>query len=219
MEQTVYIDIFFLINFSMDLLCFFITSRLLSHSLSPRRALIAAAVGGAYACGALFLPIGGLNAFLLDMAAGVAMSLLAVKKRGNIRETLAYSVVYVAVCALLAGMMTALFSLLNRVGALALLDGESADDGVSVWLFALLAAVSGILALIGGGVWRRRSARRIGRVEISYGDAKITLRAFCDSGNLLREPVSDKLCIVVERGEMDKVLPLSLRKMIEGEAV
>lgn len=215
MEQTVYIDIFFLINFSMDVLCFFITSRLLSHRLSMIRGLIASAAGGIYACAALLVAADGVPAFLLDMAAGVLMSFIAVKKKGNTREVLGYSVVYIAVSALLGGVMTALFSFFNKLGLPELWGGESTSDGLSVWLFALLAALSGALALFGGRIWKKRSVRQGGCVEIAYGGARIRLDALCDSGNLLTEPISSKPCIIAEKSELEKILPRGMRQMID----
>ena len=46
MGQTVYVDLYFLINFSMDFLCFFLTAKLLDRRLGIGRGLIGAALGG-----------------------------------------------------------------------------------------------------------------------------------------------------------------------------
>lgn len=53
METTVYADLLFLINFSMDFLCFYITATLLHRKLSLLRAIIASAFGAIYAVFAL----------------------------------------------------------------------------------------------------------------------------------------------------------------------
>ena len=67
MTQTVYVDLYFLINFSMDFLCFFLTSKLLSAKLSFGRTLVASTLGGIYANLALFLPVSVFFSLVIDM--------------------------------------------------------------------------------------------------------------------------------------------------------
>ena len=102
MEQTVYIDLFFLINFSMDFLCFYLSSKLLSHRMSIKRVAAASAFGGVYACASLFWGIGGLWSFLLDICACTVMSAIAILKKDNLKEIFGYSIVYTA-CSVVLG--------------------------------------------------------------------------------------------------------------------
>ena len=216
MEQTVYVDLFFLINFSMDFLCFFLTSRLLSYRFSVKRTLLAAAVGGIYACVALFWGLSGLWSLLADLAACGAISAVAVFRRGNGREVAGYAVVYAACSIVLGGFMTVLFSLFNRLGLDGMLGEEGDGDGISVWLFALLALISGALSMFGMKLFKRKSTRQRGRVEIMYGDRRIILDALCDSGNLLTDPISAKPCIVAEKEEVKKILPQGVAAVIDN---
>ena len=214
MEQTVYIDLYFLINFSMDLLCFFLTSKLLSHKASLIRSIAAAFIGGIYACVALLFGFGGIGGFLLDAAACALMCVTAVKKKGNLKETAIYTLVYTAVSIVLGGFMTVLFSLFNKIG-LDKLFGTGASDGISVWLFAVLAIISGVLSALGGRFFRKKSARRQGKVRIVHKHKSITLNALCDSGNMLREPISSKMCIVADRLALKDLLSRELWEAID----
>lgn len=218
MEQTVYIDLYFLINFSMDLLCFFLTSRLLSHRFSVPRVLAASVLGGVYACASLFIGLGGVFGILLDLFACALMSAAAVLKKGELRQTAGYTVVYAAVSTVLGGFMTVLFSLFNRIGLSSLMRGENDGDSMSVWLFALLAAISGVASLLGGRFFRRKSSRRQGEVKIRVGERNVRLSAMCDSGNLLREPVSNKACIVVDSDAAASLLPKRIEKITGKDA-
>lgn len=215
MEQTVYIDLFFLINFSMDFLCFYLTSRLLSYRLSVKRCVIASSLGGIYACASLFLALGGIWGLIADMSACVIMSAVAVLKKGRVKDIFGYSIVYTACSVVLGGAMTALFSLFNRLGVDRLFGDGGDGDGISVWIFALLALISGLLSFGGIKLFRRRSARREGEVEVVYAGKSVVLRAICDSGNLLTEPISAKPCIVAESREIKRILPAGMVEMIE----
>ena len=67
--MQVYIDLYVLINFSMDFLCFFITSKILQGPVRFWRMTLASVIGGIYAGVALFLPISGATAIAADLLA------------------------------------------------------------------------------------------------------------------------------------------------------
>ena len=73
MEQTVYGDILFFVNFCMDFQCLFLTAKLLHRPFSLWRALLSSALGALYACIALFLPVGGVAAFCADLLVCLVM--------------------------------------------------------------------------------------------------------------------------------------------------
>ena len=133
MEQVVYVDLYFLINFSMDLLVFFLTCRLLSYPFYFGRSVVASVFGGIYASAALILGVYGFFGAVLDIAACVVMSFIAHKKRGECRSVFSFALVYTAVSIVLGGAMTALFSLFNRIGLGKLLGwGERRGIGLAV---------------------------------------------------------------------------------------
>ncbi len=207
MEQTVYLDIFFLINFSMDFLCFFLTSKLLSVRFALKRVVPAAVFGGIYACASLFLYATGVAALVMDLLVCGIMCAIAILRRKNFREVLGFSVVYAAVSVVLGGVMTALFSVFNKIGIDKLLGDEGDADGISVWFFLFLAIISGMVAVFGGKFFKKKSSRREGILKIVYGPEELSLKGLCDSGNLLTDPLSAKPCIIVERAEMERILP------------
>ena len=214
MEQTVYLDLLFLVNFSMDFLCFYITARIIGIKFSALRVGLAAAVGGIYADAALFLPIGAPWSVFIDAAVCVAICAVAFRKKGEKGLVLA-SVVYFSVSMALGGFMTALFNRLNRMGFNEAVLGEEDGDGISVWLFLLIALVSAILTLIGGRFFRSRSSVGSVKVELTYGKGKATFSAVVDSGNFLRDPISGRPCIVVDSSLLADIFPPKLLKMAE----
>ena len=200
MGQTVYLDLFFIINFSMDFLCFYLAGALLGSKLSVIRMLIGAALGGIYADVSLFLPFGGM--WKIAVHIGVcALMCLAVFGR---RSVISHTVTYIATSAVLGGFMTSLFELLNSMDIP--LDGIQ-SDGISAWTVFILAVISGALTLIGGRFFRRKSARKYVNVTFIFGDRQREVRGFCDSGNLLRDPLGGRPCIVADRQAVAGVVP------------
>ncbi len=215
MEQTVYIDLYFMINFGMDFLCFFLTARLLSLRVSILRCILASAIGGAYACVALFMPLGALSSVVLDVAACALISAVAFLGRQEWKHLPAYALVYTAVSILLGGFMTVLFGIFNRLGIDRLLGSEEDADGLTVWLFLVLAVLGGLGAAFGGKHLKRKSVRKNCRLELCYGSRVGSFSALCDSGNMLREPISNKLCVIVELRAARTFLPSDMLAAIE----
>ena len=209
--QTVYVDLYFFINFSMDLLCLYLTSKLLSQRLSLLRGCLAAALGGLYANLSLFLGVGGVLELLLNFLSLVLLCAVAFGRRGELRRLPLLTLVFAAVSATLGGVMTALYYLFNRTGIFDFLRGSD-GDGISVWLFAALAAVSALLTLTGGrGAARKMSASEV-ELKITFEGRTVTLRGMTDSGNLLRDPVSGKPCIVADARRLRPIIPRELRE-------
>ena len=193
MGQTVYLDLFFLINFSMDFLCFYLAGTLLGSKLSKLRMIAGAVLGGIYADASLFLPVEGVAKIVVHI---LVCALMCAAVFG-IRSLVAHTCTYVATSAVLGGFMTALFELLNTLDIPA---DEIESDGISAWT----------LLLFGGRFFRRKSARRYSSVSLTYKGNKKTLRGFCDSGNLLRDPISGKPCVVADRPALVGIVPHSI---------
>ena len=204
MEQTVYADLYFMINFSMDFLCLFLAAKMLSFKLNIFRMLLSAALGGVYAVLALFLSVGRVGAVVIDMAVCTLLCLVAFAKRKRWRESFMFIPVYIAVSMVLGGFMTALFNLFNRLD-FPLPEGDG--DGMSIWLFAILAVLGGVSVLLGGRFFARKGSRKNADVTVTYKGKSVSVRALCDSGNLLRDPVSQAPCIVVDTAFLKGVIP------------
>ncbi len=208
MEKSVYVDLYFMVNVSMDLLCLMITARLLHRRISRLRAIAAASVGGVYAVVSLLLGFSGVPGLLFDVTAAYVLCLTAFAGRQKgLSVALRCCPVLFLTSMLVGGIMTALYSLLNRLQ----LPLESLQgDGLSVWLFVLLAVVSG-LATVRGGSFLGLS-HRTERVEVRavvFGKP-VTLCAMVDTGNLLRDPISNRRVIVADLSCFADVLPPAL---------
>lgn len=211
MGQTVYVDLFFLINFSMDFLCFFLSNELIGGRFSLPRALLASVLGGIYANVSLFVLHGGIAELAVDLCVCVIMCALAFYKQGSL---IAHTCVYIAISTVLGGFMTALFSLFNKMN-IPLYEVE--EDGIGAWLIVIFAVISGACTLFGGKFFRRKTARRYVDVQITLGGASKRISAFCDSGNLLRDPISGNMCVIVDADALRGVLPENVIKSAESK--
>ncbi len=203
MGETVYVDILFLINFSMDFLCLFLAGKFFGIKISLLRILISASLGGVYSVLSLFIKVSSILAFIIDIAVCSLMCAICFRSKGKYASLPLYILVYIAISMMLGGVMTAIFNLLNRLD-LPLIEGSS--DGVSVWMFGALAAISAGITILGGSLFKKRAVQKNAQVSITYNSKKISLLGMTDSGNLLKDPISGAACIIVDIDSMRPIL-------------
>lgn len=210
--EEVYVDLYFLINTCVDLLCMMLTASLLHRFVRRWRAILASAIGGGYAMLALLIGLNGFWVPIADLAVAVLMCGIGFAERKlSVWRFLQTIPVYLLVSALLGGIMTALYTLLNRIHLpLEVLE----KDGISVWTFALLTTVAGFATAKGGRFLGFSAKTKYVLIRVTLFGKECTLRALADSGNLLQDPLSGKSVIVAERDLLIRMLPQPLRKAI-----
>ena len=207
--MIVYGDLLFLINFSMDFLCFYLSCLLLHRKMKTFSVILASILGGIYSVASLFIKTNGVWAFVIDLLVLVLMCCVAYGIRKNNFIYLIKAIfLYFFVSALLGGLMTALFSLFNSMDVL---DGiENTSNGINIWIFAVLALVGAIFTFRGGRIFRTSFSKKVVTLEIKNESGVAELRALVDSGNLVTEPISGKSVVFVNiercRNILDKTL-------------
>lgn len=222
-EGSVYADVLFLVNFSMDFLCFYVLSVLRSRRLRFLRTGIASAIGGAYSVAAVVLDL-PLPLYIVT-ALAVPVIMCAVeqgKGEGGAGDLLRTAFGFFGVSLALGGVMTGIYSLLNGTKLIRDLSGGGADgaeDGLSVWIFALLAASGGAATLIGGRNWRLRSVSKQGIMKLTYRGMTVSVRGMTDTGNLLTDPLSGRAVVICELDAVRDLFPPELCRLWSGGGI
>lgn len=190
MEHVLYADILFFINFSMDFITLYLTSRLTSGPPAGIRAALSAVIGGIYGTVAVALGIDGIAGVITTGAVSVVMVLVAFGC-GGVAVILRRAAVFWGGAALLGGVMTAICSLGESIGA----PGSSSGGT------ALLFGGSMICMLIIRIITRFRK-RKVVRVTVNEHRHSSTFEALVDSGNLVTDPISGRAVIIVDRSAL-----------------
>lgn len=215
MEVYVYADLLFLINAGMDGLCMILAGRLLHRRTHPLRVLLAAVLGGVYAVFSLFPHVPSPLALILDIGTCFLLCgvVFAGKNTGGLRAYLLSVLYYFLLSMGLGGVMTALYTLWNRLGVEALLPRE--EEGLGTWLFAIVALLGGGITLWGGRLFRRSASVRQCTVTVLMDGRAVTLRGMVDTGNLLKDPLGGRLVICADGDKLASVLSPSLASVVE----
>lgn len=172
------------------------------------RFAIASALGGIFSVASLFLELPSPLPIILDLTFCIFMCFIAFySKHKKVSSIFIMSGLYFGISMLMGGIITALFNLLNRLHLpLDKIDG----DGISVWLFALLAILAGVISLSGSKFISKRSGARSVKVKIFFNGRVKEFCGLVDSGNIACDPISGKNIIIVDKGSADGLIDMSV---------
>lgn len=199
MPLRVYVDLAFAVNAVIDYLLLVCSARLSGAAIRRGRLLLAAALGGGFAAGSFFWAF--LQYWPVGLAVAAGMILVAFGAR---RSSLRQGVLFALVSLALAGLVLLVAAVFDW--GLVLLHG--AVYYPVCWQALLLVAALGYL--ITSLVLRRCAVHGGGEIEqarIETGTAHLTLPVLRDTGNTLRDPMTNAPVLIVEWQAAAPLLP------------
>lgn len=192
MEEEIYGDVLFIINFSMDFLALYLVGRLLHRKLLPLRVILGATLGAFYGVVSLILPFSESAKMLLSLAVMLLMCLIAYEVH-SIKRFFSSVLLFGGVNTLIGGIMTASFVHLGPYRTYIDLGGSvhTVYGDIPMWLFVILASVSALLTWLVGKLFRRERSVRRCAVKLAFDGEEVDLSGLVDSANLVTEPFSD----------------------------
>ena len=208
--QTLYIDVYFLLNFTVDILALYFAVSFASLPTTPIRLIFGGILGAVFATLAIFIDDGILK-LLFSFFFATVIALVSVRGASFIRR-LKFFFAFLVFETLTGGAVYYGYSLLDKyIGGYV---GEPGDEENRQLI------IIGIIILLSVGVFKLfigafTSEARRGTVTISieaFG-ATVTAEAFVDSGNLLRDPTDMRPVILIKERLARKIFP---KKLISG---
>ena len=217
MQEIIYGDILFIINFSMDFLSLFITAAVLHRKVSTPALILASGIGALYAVISLFADGNGWLTLIINIGISALMCYIV------FNVSIKALILFYAVSFLSGGAMTALYNLINsyRGTQKIIINGSPASvmSDIPLSRFVILAVVSLILTVICGRIFNRTNKQKSAVITATYDNTVITFTSLVDSGNLLTEPVSGMPVIVTGYATLKQLLPRELHTVFENRDV
>lgn len=213
MEQIIYADILFIVNFSMDFLALYIASRLLHNNCHFASLVMSAGIGAVYGVASLFLSGSGVLNLLINTAVALLMCYIvfgAVSILVLIRNTLCFY----GISFLMGGVMTGVYNLANKglVGRGIVINGESASliSDMPPLTFIIIAVTSVMFSCLCSALSAKLKSKKKASVYIRIGKRDISITGLCDSGNLLCEPAGSLPCLICNLKSIEALLPIGV---------
>lgn len=194
--MTLYIDLYFLLNFAMDALVLALCRRVLGYRRSAGRILLASLFGACYSLAALYLTSPA--SILLHLFFGVLMLLISLGY-GNLRRFLRLCMLFYGVSFLLGGAVTALSRGIARIR-----NGSNHQIGI---VLVLVCAMAGAFICLFWGSQQsthKTSAQALLRTK----RGSLCFDCYVDTGNCLREPLENTAVVLANAALSAKVYAL-----------
>ena len=207
---TVYADIFFIVNISMDILIFLLVSCILRAQKSFVRFFAASLVTAAFPISQLFFSGNDTVGFFLGLLTSFAACMIAFYDSGFFKISLSFAI-FTILSSTISEALTYLYKYLDSIAVMPEIKNGSGGI-IPLTVCIASAALAWILGLL---IKKLKGKTGALTTTISvFSDGKsVELSAYCDSGNLLREPAGGLPVIITGREQMENILPKSLHSV------
>ena len=204
--RTLYIDVYFLINFTVDILSLYFAAVLSKTKVTTKRLIFAALVGALIAILTVLTPEYPLLKLFLATLGLIIMSLIAPKgilPRRRVRFTFAFLIFE----ALVGAAVSFIWGILDKYIPKMFSEAEGGAVNRKMLFLALIILLSiGVFKMIISFFSNVESEGNV-EVEVSFLDEKALFSAFIDSGNLAVDPMDMSPVLFIKRDLAAKIFP------------
>jgi stage II sporulation protein GA (sporulation sigma-E factor processing peptidase) len=200
-NAVVYIDVVILVNFIMDYFILWVSGKLSGLKIRKFRLMAAAGLGSAYSL-VVFLPEKSLYATLVaKIVCSIMMLLLgyAPVVLGIFLRLLCYF--YITTFAMGGAVIGAIYLFTSSPGYIQVWNGAAIINSRFNYYWLLFGIITAVFLGKGGPAWMRKKwlEHNFSRnLVIGIEGREISLEAFLDTGNQLRDPLTKKPVIIME---------------------
>lgn len=184
-EATLYLDIYLIINFALDVLCLYFTGCIFCLAMHAGKLALGAALGSAFALLCTLFPGNYAVTALIAVGMSALMCEIAFAPT-NRKQRMRLLLFFYIFSALFAGMVGSLYALLPQL--LPVFAPQTPSRGRL--LFALCICLCCLVLFFALRTFRMRSGGKRVDVIVIVESTEVCLHCFVDSGNLLTEPFS-----------------------------
>ncbi len=208
--MDIYADVIFEINFFMDLIIFYISSKLLGVKVFIGRLLFGAFVSAMLYCLFIFTPLQKYMCTAMAIAM-LFISVLIVYKPVKISEMLFDAFCVTAVSFVVGGTALGIFYYINIGNSISL----SVNGYFPLGILFTACSITFVVVNIVKKIMQNNAVKKqlFCNVDILCGNKKVCIRALVDTGNSLTEPISGKPVIITELCAVRNIIPKKLFRL------
>lgn len=207
--RTLYIDVYFLINFTVDLLSLYFAACFSKIPTSTRRLIIASLIGAFCAVGIVFLPEYPLLKFLCSALGLIIMGFVAPKKI-TLRRNIKYIFAFLIFEALVGGVVTFVWGVFDKYISDMFIGYEGGAVNRKMLFLSLIVLLSiGVFKMLVSLFSNVESEESVD-LEICFLNKTTIVSAFVDSGNLAVDPMDMSPVLFIKKEVADNILPQNM---------
>ncbi len=213
--KTLYVDVYFLINFCVDFLALHFASRFTKISTGNIRLIIASVLGGIYAVLLAFLPQNSAVFSFVSIVFVFLMVFIVAKGAGGTRK-IKYLVAFLVFEILIGGLVYYAYVTLDKFFPDSFESTAPSNRKLLVLSLIILLSM-GVLKLL-LSLFGNTAAERNVTVKLKIFGKTAEVNALIDSGNLVRDPMDMVPVMLIKRTYAEKCFPKTVRCLM-GDAI
>ncbi len=211
--KTLYIDVYFFINFTIDLLALYFSSIFCKIPIAIHRLIISSLLGAAYAVAAVVFVIDAPKIYLVS-ATVLLLMIVIVSNKISVYRKLKYAVAFLLSEILIGGLVYYGYCLLDRLFENAEYTKPGSENRNLLILSLIVLLSIGVLKLTVSFLGSVRSEKNA-KLILSCFNKEFVFDALVDSGNLAVDPL-DKTPVILINGKLSKRIFGSENLNIDG---
>lgn len=216
--KTLYIDVYFLINFTVDLLSLYFAARFSKIPTTIKRLIIASLFGALSAVGIVFLPE---NTLLKFVAAALGLLLIGfiAPKKITLRRKIKYIFAFLIFEALVGGAVTFIWGLLDRYISDFFNGFEGGAVNRKMLFLSLIVLLSiGVFKML-VSLFTNVETEESVDLEIRFLNKTAIVSAFVDSGNLAVDPMDMTPVLLIKKEIAEGILPVNIDQICDIDSL
>ena len=204
--RTLYVDVYFLINFTVDLLSLYFAACFSKIPTSTARLIDASSIGALIAVMVVLMPEIPILKFIIATMGLIAVGFVAPKKVG-IKRKVKYVLAFLVFEALLGGAVSFIWGILDKYIS-GFFDGTEggAVNRKMLFLSLIVLLCIGVFKMF-VSLFSNVESESSARVEITFMDNTAVVSAFIDSGNLAIDPMDMSPVLLIKKDIAKSILP------------
>ena len=205
--KTLYIDVYFMINFTVDILAIFIALRMVHVKINIRRLIFSGLLGASLAILELFLKNKAIH--ILVAALFVMLITIICCKEVSFFRKIKFLISFYISTFLISGAVNFIYSVMDRyLEKIILKSNESANRKVLVFSLIILMMI-GVLRLF-VMMFSSSINEKSARILIEIADKTLAFDAMIDTGNLVKDPMNMNPVIFIKENLARQILPAAV---------
>ena len=216
--RTLYVDVYFLINFTVDIISLYFAACLSKVPTSTRRLIIASVAGALSALLTLLFVESSVLKFISATFALLIMGWIATKKI-TLRRRLKFTFAFLIFEALVGGGVSFIWGMLDKYISGYLVSGEGGAVNRKMLLLSLIVLLLiGVFKMLVSFFSNVESEGSVD-VEITFLRNKTVVSAFIDSGNLAVDPMDMSPVLLIKKEVAKSILPENIIELSDIDSL
>ena len=202
--KTLYIDVYFMINFTVDILAIFVAQKIVHISINIRRLILSGLIGAIFAVCELFIDSSLFHILWSSLFISI-ISVISCKNTSVSRKIKFLLSFYVAVF-LIGGIVSFMYQLMDKYLKNILVESNKSANGKALVFSAVILLIIGALRLfimLFSGSVNEKSVK----IRIELNNKSMEIEALVDTGNLVKDPMNMNPVIFIKRSYAEKIFP------------